>query len=194
MTEAEFEAELRDLHEELEARTRLTGTTQLASFFALLIAMAALVAVGFKLDGNSASTAPVGAVATGPGMMAAGTQGATPAPSDVALTINHVQRGCHVFAVAGGTQGPTQTVQVAKGGKITITNSDVMPHLLQQTGGPTVQMSGQSMSSMNARSTVTFNKPGTYTFRTKAGEDYPGMTGMSTIGPDNKLSLTVGVS
>jgi len=192
LRDPEVEAELRELHREIETRTRSNGTTQLAAFFALLVALAAMLGVAFKLDGTN-GTAAMGQSGMASGQMAGGTASSS-APSAVALTIQHVQTGCHVLAVSGGTPGPDQTVQLASGGTVTITNSDVMPHTLKATGGPTAKVGGASMNHMNARSTVTFGKPGTYTFATKAGEDYPSAAGIQTIGPDNQLSLTVVVS
>jgi hypothetical protein len=38
-----------------------------------------------------------------------------------------------------------------------------------------------------------FAKTGTYVFLTKAGEDYPSMSNMKTIGEDNVLRLVVKV-
>ena len=182
-----LEAELRELHRELETRTRFNGTTQLAAFFALLVALAAMLGVAFKLDG-----ATPGQMA-GSGMMANGTANSS-SPSSVALTIEHAQKGCHLLAVSGATPGSDQTVQLAPGGTVTITNSDVMPHVLKATGGPAAKVSGANMSHMGAQSKVSFAKAGTYSFNTKAGEDYPSAAGIQTIGPDNKLSLTVVVS
>lgn len=194
----EIEAELRELHRELETRTRFNGTTQLAAFFALLVALAAMLGVAFKLDGaqNGSVVAQPGTAPgqmAGSGMMANGTANSS-SPSSVALTIEHAQTGCHLLAVSGATPGSDQTVQLAPGGTVTITNSDVMPHVLKATGGPAAKVSGANMSHMGAQSKVSFAKAGTYSFNTKAGEDYPSAAGIQTIGPDNKLSLTVVVS
>ena len=41
---------------------------------------------------------------------------------------------------------------------------------------------------------VTFTHAGVYRFTTKAGEDYPAMAGMKTVGEDNVLRLTVTVT
>lgn len=50
------------------------------------------------------------------------------------------------------------------------------------------------MNHMSAQARVVFAKVGTYKFTTRAGEDYPAMKGMQTIGEDNVLRLTVVVS
>jgi hypothetical protein len=47
------------------------------------------------------------------------------------------------------------------------------------------------MGHMSATATVVFRHAGVYKLKTKAGEDYPGMQGMKTIGEDNVLRLTV---
>jgi hypothetical protein len=47
---------------------------------------------------------------------------------------------------------------------------------------------------MGAVVKITFSKDGVYRFTTKAGEDYPAMKGMETIGEDNVLKLKVVVS
>jgi len=48
------------------------------------------------------------------------------------------------------------------------------------------------MNHMGATTTATFTNAGTYVLTTKAGEDY--MTGFTTVGPDNPLTLKVIVS
>jgi hypothetical protein len=50
------------------------------------------------------------------------------------------------------------------------------------------------MNHMSASVKVTFSKAGVYKLTTRAGEDYPSMKGMKTIGEDNVLRLTVKVS
>jgi hypothetical protein len=46
---------------------------------------------------------------------------------------------------------------------------------------------------MGATLKVTFTHAGLYHFTTKAGEDYPAMASMKTVGEDNVLRLTVRV-
>jgi hypothetical protein len=50
------------------------------------------------------------------------------------------------------------------------------------------------MNHMMAQAKIVLAKKGTYKFNTKAGEDYPNMMGMKTVGEDNVLRLTVVVS
>jgi hypothetical protein len=128
-------------------------------------------------------------------------------PSHASLTIRHQLRGCHSWSVNGGTYGTSQSVALRRGGSITVTNHDVMPHQLVKSSGPAVLYTrvsrGGSMgmhgtyppamlARMGAAASITFSAPGVYRFTTKVGEDY--MAGVKTIGEDNVLHLTVRVS
>jgi plastocyanin len=129
------------------------------------------------------------------------------APTHASILIRHQVRGCHAWSVNGGKFAPAQTVVLRRGGTITITNTDVMPHKLIKLSGPAMHvrnlktpmgmgMHGHEaagmMAHMGAKTQITFPTAGTYRFTTKAGEDY--MQGMKTIGEDNVLKLTVQVS
>lgn len=144
---------------------------------------AALAAVAVTGCGGG-SAAP--AAATHPA-----TTAAAPA-SPAKVTIRHELKGCHAWSVNGDAFAASQSAKLAVGGTMLVTDGDVMPHTLVQTGGPTAEMVDAAMKHMNAASTVTFPKAGVYTFTTKAGEDY--MTGVKTVGEDNTLSLTVTVA
>lgn len=98
---------------------------------------------------------------------------------------------------------------IRRGGSISVTNNDVMPHKLIETRGPAVTitrlnagMTGMGMglrgtfppammAHMGAAARITFSRAGVYRFTTKPGEDY--MKGIKTIGADNALELTVTV-
>lgn len=120
--------------------------------------------------------------------------GSAQATSNTSVVIRHATRGCHVWSVNGGTYKASQVVRITRGGSITFTNNDVMRHTLIQTKGAKVVVSHAKMGHMGATAKVTFSKAGVYKFKTKFGEDYPGMTGMKTIGDDNTLRLTVNVA
>ena len=143
----------------------------------------------------AASVAAVFAVGVGSAAAAAPT-----------LTIQHQVKGCHNWSLNAGPLRVSQTVHLAKGGSLTITNSDVMPHQLIKLSGAPVVMKLTSignpsvgmmkapyapgmMAHMSAKLKVSFAKAGTYTFTTKAGEDY--MKGVKTVGEDNVLKLKV---
>jgi len=124
------------------------------------------------------------------------------------LVIRHQVRGCHTWSYNGDAFAASQSIEVKRGGAIVVVNNDVMPHrLVKLSGGAVTMRNGTTMphsmgnhrpaapgamNHMGATTTVTFAKPGTYTFTTKAGEDY--MQGMKTIGEDNILKLRVTVS
>jgi hypothetical protein len=138
----------------------------------------------------------------------AGGSVAASAPGHSSLVIRHQLRGCHSWSVSGGPFAANQTVALHRGGWLTVTNNDVMPHKLVKTSGPVVSlrnlktpMMGMGfrghfgpgmMAHMGAKVKVTFSHAGVYRFTTKAGEDY--MAGMKTVGEDNVLHLTVKVS
>jgi hypothetical protein len=109
--------------------------------------------------------------------------------------------------VNGGAFKASQSLSLRRGGWVTVTDNDVMPHLLVQTGGPkatispvgnamhqmTTDLKGPGlMAHMGATVKVSFARAGVYRFMTKAGDDY--MPGMKTVGEDNVLRLTVTVS
>jgi plastocyanin len=113
------------------------------------------------------------------------------APTSAALLIQHVVRGCHSWALDGGPLKVNQDATLAAGGTLSITDGDVMPHQLIELSGPAAVVSGTRMNHMGAAATVTFAKPGHYTFTTKPGEDY--MKGVQTVGADHVLKLSVTV-
>ena len=114
--------------------------------------------------------------------------------SSVGVTIRHQMHGCHAWSAAGNAFSASQTVKVTRGASLTFTNNDVMPHTLVQLAGPKVAFHAATMGHMGARTTIVLKAPGVYRFKTKAGEDYPSMSGMKTTGEDNVLTLKVVVS
>jgi hypothetical protein len=129
---------------------------------------------------------------------------------NASLVIRHQLHGCHAWSVNGDAYKPSQTLVLARGASLHVTNNDVMPHKLIETSGPAVRFThlgtttgtGMAMglkgtfppamlASIGARSEIAFSKPGVYHFTTKPGEDY--MAGIKTIGEDNVLRLTVRV-
>jgi hypothetical protein len=140
---------------------------------------------------------------------AAFTLTASAAPTTASLTIRHQVRGCHSWSLNGGAFKAFQTIHLAKGGSLTVTNNDVMPHQLVKASGPAIAvklvragMMGAGMMKhplghgmmgrMGATVKVTFPAAGVYKLTTKVGEDY--MEGMKTIGEDNVLRAIVTVS
>jgi hypothetical protein len=130
------------------------------------------------------------------------------AGSDAGLTIRHQLKGCHEWSLNGGKYAVKQVVKLPRGGSLTITDNDMMPHQLTKLSGPAVKTSLVKVGSltmgkmkapyavglmphMGATVKVTFTKAGTYTFRTRSLEDY---MPIKTVGEDNTLRVTVIVS
>ncbi len=99
----------------------------------------------------------------------------------------------------------TRTITLSRGGALTITDNDMMPHQLVKLSGPAlserlVKPGSASMGKMKAPYAaglmphmgatvrVTFSKPGVYKLRTKSLEDY---MPIKTVGEDNVLRVTV---
>jgi plastocyanin len=113
------------------------------------------------------------------------------AGSSASLVIRHQMRGCHTWSLNGNAFRASQTGHLARGTTLVVTNNDVMPHTLVKTSGPALRILQAKMSHIGARARVTFSKPGVYRLKTMAGEDYPAMGQMKTIGEDNVLRLTI---
>src|SRR5438874_352332 len=88
-------------------------------------------------------------------------------------------------AIGNGAYRAAQTLAAKTGTTVTFTNNDMMPQTLVQTAGPRLSLHAPRLAHMGASTRVTFTKPGTYRFTTKAGEDY--MSGVKTVGEDNVL-------
>src|SRR6266511_1121141 len=100
-----------------------------------------------------------------------------PAAGTATITISHQMRGCHVWQLGNANPKPSLSVTLKAGTVLRFMNNDVMPHRLIQQAGPKLRLTHQ----------------GIYRFTTKAGEDYPSMSSMKTIGEDYVLHLTVHV-
>jgi len=133
------------------------------------------------------------------------------APRSQTLVIRHQVHGCHSWSLNGGTAEVNQTVHLAKGGSVVVTNNDVMFHRLVKLSGPAASFSlvktgiaspmmhtvklpwGPGMMGRpGATLKLTFPTAGTYRFKTVFGEDYMKMP--ETIGEDHVLHLAVVVS
>ncbi len=130
------------------------------------------------------------------------------APGNASLVIRHQLRGCHEWSLNGGKYSATQAVKLSRGGSLTITDNDLMPHQVIVLSGPAVAerlikpgnptmgkmkapYKAGLMPHLGATLRVTFNKPGVYKLRTKSLEDY---LPIKTVGEDNVLRVTVVVS
>jgi plastocyanin len=128
------------------------------------------------------------------GVAAAIFAGSASAQAPKTVTIRHQMRGCHTWSFANGPSKASLKLRLDRDTALVFVNNDVMPHKLVQVAGPKVTLVKPNLNHMSARTSVTFPKAGTYRFTTKAGEDYPMMGKMKTVGEDNILRLTVVVS
>lgn len=109
------------------------------------------------------------------------------------ITISHQTRGCHAWQFNGGPVRPSGSVTIKAGTVLRFVNNDVMPHRLMQTAGPRLHLVRANMNHMSASTSVKFVQKGLYRFVTKAGEDYPSMSMMKTVGEDYVLHMSVRV-
>lgn len=127
------------------------------------------------------------AMTTGVGTMG----GTAAAANDMQLRIVHVQRGCHIWRSDTG-KGAMMRITLSRGARLSILDQDVDPHQLVQLGGPRLHMPGPM--GMSDRGQLRFTRAGTYRLATKVVElSGQSMTEVKTVGPDNRLSLTVTV-
>ena len=122
-------------------------------------------------------------------ILVSGAAAAPSAPGHASILIRHQIQGCHAWSVDGGAFKARQSITLRRGGVVSVLNTDVMPHTLVLTSGPSLHIVNARMGHMAASLRLTLVHPGTYRFTTKAGEDY--MSGVTTSGEDNVLRLTV---
>jgi uncharacterized cupredoxin-like copper-binding protein len=99
-TTEDLEAELEDLRREVASRKSTRGATQLAAFFAVLVAIAALIAVSLRLDSNQNSVTTMHNQVAGAGSGAPASASAGPAgPASMANRLG----GGRVASAGGAT-------------------------------------------------------------------------------------------
>jgi hypothetical protein len=106
------------------------------------------------------------------------------------VTIVHVTKGCHVWSV-GAKRTANLSLTLHRGATLAVVNQDLDMHRLVQVSGPKTKTGPFLM--MNQRALLRFAKAGLYRFHTRVA-DMRGMPKAKTIGPDNKLVLTVRAS
>ena len=107
------------------------------------------------------------------------------------LTIQHVERGCHVWS-NGKMTATMVRLHLKTGQKLAIVDLDVDAHQMMQFAGPAHLRMGGPMT-MNHDLTMTFAKKGVYRLGTETVET-PGAMDVKTAGPDNNLRLVVTVA
>jgi len=121
------------------------------------------------------------------------TGGAAAASSTVRLTIVHVVQGCHVWGdVNGNALGPSRTLTVKRGTAVSIRINCPMSFDFVQLAGPKLAL-GASLTHAGTVRTLVFARRGVYKLQATNVESSEQM-GMTTLGPDNTLVLTVRVS
>ena len=122
-------------------------------------------------------------------VVAVPTGGAAAVSPTVRLTIVHVVSGCHVWKLGRKVLGPSTKLTVARGTRLEVRPSCPMDFDVRQVAGPRIALGGSRIYAGTAR-TLVFRKPGTYRFvavNVQSSEE----RGLPTLGPDNRLSLTV---
>lgn len=160
-------------------------------------AAGALAVVAIAQYGHPTETAPVpSGMRTTVAMTQNGSMmGAAPTTTTtraVALSIRHVQRGCHVWS-QDGRQAAMMRVSLPRGGRLLILDQDLDAHKLVEVSGPRMVMPA-AMTMMDTAN-LRFTRPGVYRLVTKTVK-VPGaeMPEAPTIGPDNHLQLLVTVA
>ena len=106
------------------------------------------------------------------------------------VAIVHVKKGCHVWSVGTKRSADVRLV-IARGSTVTVLNHDLDMHRLVQVAGPKIK-TGPFMG-MHEKVVLRFTEAGHFIFHTRAA-DMRGMPATETIGPDNKLVLTIHAS
>lgn len=118
--------------------------------------------------------------------------GASPAVASptVRLAIVHYVRGCHVW-MAATELGPSTTIRVTRGTKVTIRINCPMAFDVAQTAGPKLVLGNPRMFAGTSR-TIVFRKAGLYRL-VATNVQSSAELGLQTLGEDNALSLAVRV-
>lgn len=111
--------------------------------------------------------------------------------STVSMSIVHVLRGCHVWALGPKQLGPTAAITVKPGTKLKLRVTCPMDFDLVQTAGPKVALGDRRFYAGSTR-VITFRKAGLYRFAAKNVQTSDEI-GLETLGDDNALRLTVRV-
>lgn len=117
---------------------------------------------------------------------------AAAASQTVRMAIVHVVQGCHVWGTADSQAlGPTRTVVVKRGAHLQIRINCPMSFDFSQVSGPKLDL-GAARTYPGTVRTIVFARAGVYKLKAVNVESSAQM-GMSTLGPDNTLLLTVKV-
>ena len=134
---------------------------------------------------------PASATTTMNASLASSSQKTGTQPATAALTIQHVEQGCHVWSNGRVTRS-LMRVHLRAGQRLSLLDEDVDAHQLLELVGPAPLRLGRPLV-MSHGTTITFAKPGTYRLGTKT-VPMPGAMDVKTVGPDNTLRLVVMVA
>lgn len=110
----------------------------------------------------------------------------------IRMAIVHVVQGCHVWGTVDSQPlGPTRTVVLSRGQRLQIRINCPMSFDFSQVAGPKLAL-GPARTYAGTVRTIVFARAGVYKLKAVNVESSAQM-GMSTLGPDNTLLLTVKV-
>jgi hypothetical protein len=155
----------------------------------ILVVIAGFIAGGAIVTGTALALNGTQSSATASMAMTDVMGAASSTPAMAKLTIQHVQKGCHVWS-NGSLRSASMRLNLKRGARLQILDQDIDPHGLVQVGGPKLAFIGHMM--MGERQTITFKQPGVYRLKNKVIK-MGSMPEVKTIGPDNTLRLTVTV-
>ena len=107
------------------------------------------------------------------------------------MSIVHVVRGCHVWALGAKQLGPTAIVTVKPGTKLKLRVTCPMDFEIVQTAGPKVTLGNPRFYTGSTR-VIVFKKAGLYKLEARNLQTSDEV-GLETLGEDNSLRLTIRV-
>ena len=155
----------------------------------ILLVISGFIASGAIVTGTALALNGTQSSATASTAMSGVMGAASSSPAMTKITIQHVQKGCHVWS-NGSLRTASMHLNLKRGARLQIVDQDIDPHGLVQVGGPKLTFTGHMM--MGEHRTITFKQPGVYRLRNKVIE-MGSMPEVKTTGPDNTLRLTVTV-
>jgi hypothetical protein len=111
--------------------------------------------------------------------------------STVSMSIVHVVRGCHVWALGPKQLGPISTVTVKAGTRVKLRIDCPMDFELTQVAGPRLALGNRRFYTGSTR-VIVFRKIGVYKLVAKNLQTSDEV-GLETLGEDNTPRLTVRV-
>lgn len=105
------------------------------------------------------------------------------------LTIIHTVSGCHIWKLGKKELGPSTKLTVKPGTRLQIRPNCPMDFDFRQTAGPRLAL-GASRTHAGTVRTIVFRRPGVYKLAATNVQSSV-ERGLETLGPDNRLALTV---